>query len=589
MAKWYVAAKRADFQGIGEGFGISPVTARIIRNRNIVEEEDIRKFLSGTTEDLYPPSLLLGMEKAVDLLQKKLGEKKRIRIIGDYDADGVCSSFILHQGLKSLGGEADTAIPHRIRDGYGLNDHLVEDAFRAGIDTILTCDNGIAAAPQIRLAKERGMTVIVTDHHEVPYEDVDGMRRYLLPPADVVVDPKQEGDTYPFKGICGAVVAYKLICCLYERLGLLDEKKEELEDLLELAAFATVCDVMELLDENRIIVKFGLEHMKHTRNQGLRALMDVSGTDREKLSAYTIGFVLGPCLNATGRLDTAVRALQLLEAEDRTEAVQYAAALKQLNDSRKEMTEDYVKLALRTVEEGPLRHDRVLVIFLPDCHESLAGIIAGRIREKYYRPVFVLTRGEEGVKGSGRSIETYHMYEEMTKVNHLFIRYGGHRMAAGLSLEEKDVENFRRQINEVCTLTEEEMEEKVHIDVPMPLSHVSRALVEDLEKLEPFGNGNPRPLFAHKDLEFLSARILGKNRNAIRFTVRDDRGEEREMMAFGDPAGINAYISDKYGQAALEGLYAGRRTGIRLSVTYYPSVNTWRGTSGLQLVMKQYQ
>ena len=589
MAKWFVTAKRADFTKIGETFGISPVLARIIRNRDIIEEEEIRKYLQGTIEDMYDPGLLKDMDRTVEILLDKISRRKPIRIIGDYDADGICSTFILHKGLLQAGAAADTAIPHRMKDGYGLNEHLVEDAFQSGIDTIITCDNGIAAEPQIRLAKEKGMTVIVTDHHEVPYEETEGERKYILPPADAVIDPKQEGDAYPYKGICGAVVAYKVMEALYRRLELTQKEKPLLEELLEMAAFATVCDVMELLDENRVIVKFGLSHMKNTSNQGLRALMEVNGIDKGKLSAYHIGFVMGPCLNATGRLDTAVRALQLLEEEDRAEAVRIASDLKQLNDSRKEMTDIYVKQAVRSVEENGLMQDRVLVIYLPDCHESLAGIIAGRIREKYYKPVFVLTRGEEGVKGSGRSIEAYHMYEEMTRVRHLFTKYGGHKMAAGLSLEEKDVEDFRREINEVCTLTESDMEERIHIDVPMPVSHVSMEFVKELELLEPFGNGNPKPVFAHKDLTFLSARILGKNGNAIRFTVLDDCRNKWEMMAFGDPEPMNGYMKKKFGQEAVERLYLGKSQDIRLSVTYYPSINTYQGNTKLQLVMQQYQ
>ena len=589
MAKWFVAAKRADFTKIGQEFGISPVLARIIRNRDIIEEEEIRRYLQGTIADMYAPGLLKDMEKAVDILLDKIKTGRPIRIIGDYDADGICSTFILHKGLLRAGATADTAIPHRMKDGYGLNEHLVEDAFQAGIDTIITCDNGIAAAPQIEMAKEKGMTVIVTDHHEVPYEEAEGERRYILPPADAVIDPRQDGDAYPYKGICGAVVAYKVIEALYRKLELTQKEKSLLEELLELAAFATVCDVMELLDENRVIVKFGLSHMKNTANQGLRALMEVNGIEKGKLSAYHLGFVMGPCLNATGRLDTAVRALQLLEAEDRGEAVRIASDLKQLNDSRKEMTDIYVKKAIRTVEESGLMQDRVLVGYLPDCHESLAGIIAGRVREKYYKPVFVLTRGEEGVKGSGRSIETYHMYEEMTRVKHLFTKYGGHKMAAGLSLEEKDVENFRREINAVCTLTESDMEERVHIDVPMPVSHVSMEFVQELELLEPFGNGNPKPVFAQKDLSFLSARILGKNGNAVRFTVLDDCQTKWEMMAFGDPEPMNAYLEKKFGREAVERLYLGKSQDIRLSVTYYPSINTYQGNTKLQLVMQQYQ
>lgn len=589
MAKWFVAAKRADFTKIGQEFGISPVLARIIRNRDIIEEEEIRRYLQGTIADMYAPGLLKDMEKAVDILLDKIKTGRPIRIIGDYDADGICSTFILHKGLLRAGATADTAIPHRMKDGYGLNEHLVEDAFQAGIDTIITCDNGIAAAPQIEMAKEKGMTVIVTDHHEVPYEEAEGERRYILPPADAVIDPRQDGDAYPYKGICGAVVAYKVIEALYRKLELTQKEKSLLEELLELAAFATVCDVMELLDENRVIVKFGLSHMKNTANQGLRALMEVNGIEKGKLSAYHLGFVMGPCLNATGRLDTAVRALQLLEAEDRGEAVRIASDLKQLNDSRKEMTDIYVKKAIRTVEESGLMQDRVLVVYLPDCHESLAGIIAGRVREKYYKPVFVLTRGEEGVKGSGRSIETYHMYEEMTRVKHLFTKYGGHKMAAGLSLEEKDVENFRREINAVCTLTESDLEERVHIDVPMPVSHVSMEFVQELELLEPFGNGNPKPVFAQKDLSFLSARILGKNGNAVRFTVLDDCQTKWEMMAFGDPEPMNAYLEKKFGREAVERLYLGKSQDIRLSVTYYPSINTYQGNTKLQLVMQQYQ
>lgn len=589
MAKWYVAAKKADFQKISEKYGISPVIARIIRNRDVTEDEDIRKFLQGTEEDLYDPGLLKGMDCLVAILAEKIRQKQKIRIIGDYDADGICSACILHKGLTAAGADVDTAIPHRIKDGYGLNEQLVEDAFEAGIDTIITCDNGIAAASQIALAKEKGMTVLVTDHHEVPYEDTEDGRKWTLPPADAVVDPKQEGDCYPFKGICGAVVAYKVIYHLYRKLGLAQKQKNLLEDLLELAAFATVCDVMELLDENRIIVKFGLEHMRHTRNEGLRALMEVNGVEREKLTAYTIGFVMGPCLNATGRLDTAVRALELLESGNRMEAVQLAAQLKALNDSRKEMTEHYVKLAVEEVESGGYGSDRVLVIYLPDCHESLAGIIAGRIREKYYKPVFVLTRAEEGVKGSGRSIETYHMYEEMSRVKHLFTRYGGHKMAAGVSLEEDNVQKFRREINENCTLSADELEEKVHIDVPMPISYVNWPLMEQLEQLEPFGNGNPKPLFAQKDVELLSARVLGKNGNAVRFTVLDDQGKRWEMMAFGDPEPMNQYMAEKFGRNAVDALYLNKVSGIRLSVTYYPTVNTWQGNSRLQLVMRHYQ
>ena len=600
MAKWFVAAKKADFYGIAEKFGISPVLARVIRNRDIIGEEAIEKYLHGTIKELYDPRLLKGMEQAVALLRTKIAANAPIRVIGDYDADGVCSTYILKKGLESCHAKVDTAIPHRMKDGYGLNEHLVEEAYRDGIDTILTCDNGIAAAEQIALAKSYGMTVIVTDHHEVPFEEAeDGTKTYLLPPADVVIDPKQPGDRYPFKEICGAVVAFKLMQEIFRSYGLpaLGEIQDGkgrgvLEELLEFAAFATVCDVMQLQDENRILVKHGLGLMQDSQNEGLKALMEVNGIlpgqQGKKLAAFHLGFVLGPCLNASGRLDSAARALSMLESKSREEAVPQAAFLKQLNDSRKEMTENYVAKAVEMIEEGPLKEDRVLVVFLPECHESIAGIIAGRIRERYYKPVFVLTRGEEGVKGSARSIEGYHIYEEMTKCKHFFTKYGGHRMAAGLSMREEDVEAFRQQINFICTLTEEDMQERVHIDVPMPVSHVSFGLVEELELLEPFGTGNPKPVFAQKALLFVSARALGKTGNAIRFTVMDDQDKRWEMMYFGGRDSFDAYAAEKYGEDAVKQLYEGRGGGLKFDVVYYPGINTWQGNTRLQLVMQQY-
>lgn len=597
MAKWFVAAKRADFNEIGKEFGISPVVARIIRNRDVVEKEQIRKYLYGGLEELYAPSLLKGMGEAAAILLDKIREKKPIRIIGDYDVDGVCSTFILQKGLAYCRARVDTAIPHRLRDGYGLNEHLVEEALADGIDTIVTCDNGIAAAPQIALAKKHNITVVVTDHHEVPYEEErDGGRRYLLPPADAVVDPKQPGCPYPFKEICGAVVAFKLVQELFAMLGLpgLEANgRGVLEELLEFAALATVCDVMTLQDENRILVKYGLAMMQNSQNVGLRALMEVNGIlpdNREKkLSAFHLGFVIGPCMNASGRLDSATRALELLGSTNWEEAVPRAAFLKQLNDSRKEMTENFVREAAAMVENSGLAKDRVLVVFLPDCHESIAGIIAGRLRERYYKPVFVLTRGEEGVKGSGRSIETYHMYEEMTKCSHLFTRYGGHKMAAGLSMREEDVEAFRREINGLCTLTREDLEEHILIDAAMPISYVTFGLVEELECLQPFGTGNPKPVFAHRDLLFLSAKILGKSGNAIRFTVADAGQKRWEMMYFGDRIAFEDYVVSKYGQKELGNLYEGRGEGVRLHVIYDPGIHIWQGNARLQLIMRYYQ
>lgn len=601
MEKWYVAAKRADFDGIAAQFHISPVLARILRNRDVVGPEAIEKYLNGTVADLYAPSLLKGMEEASRILQEKIRAGCRIRVIGDYDVDGICASYILKKGLCCCGAKADVRIPHRMKDGYGLNDSLVEEAKTDGIDTIVTCDNGIAAAGQVQLAHALGMTVIVTDHHEVPYEETESGRRCLLPLADAVIDPKQPGCSYPFREICGATVALKLVQELFSLFGLPGICPSSdpavphgvLDELLELAAFATVCDVMPLQDENRILVRHGLALMQQTQNPGLRALMEVNGIlpdQRQKaIGAYHIGFVLGPCLNASGRLDTALRALALLESKNRQEAIPAAAFLKQLNDSRKEMTENFVESAVQLIEESTLRQDRVLVVFLPDCHESIAGIIAGRLRERYFRPVFVLTRGEEGIKGSARSIEGYHIYEEMTKCRRYFTRYGGHRMAAGLSMAEADIDAFRKEINQNCTLTPEDMQERVHIDVPMPVSYVTFSLVEELGRLEPFGTGNPRPIFVHRDLLFVSARILGKNRNVLRFVVVDEKGRRWEMVYFGDRAAFEDYLVSRFGEKALQELYRESGTGVRLSAVYYPEINVYQGSARLQLVLQYYR
>lgn len=593
MSKWMVAAKRADFQRLSQEFGISPVLARIIRNRDVITDEEMRKFLYGTMDDLYAPGLLKDMNKAVDILLEKIAEHKKIRIIGDYDIDGVCSTYILYKGLSYCGAVVDTAIPHRMKDGYGLNENLVQEAYDSGADTILTCDNGIAAFSQIAYANELGMTVVITDHHEVPYEETDGERRYLIPQAAAVVDPKQEDCNYPFSEICGAVVAYKVILALVAKQQNTDWKavmKSELGlELMEFAAFATIGDVMELRDENRIIVKNGLELMKNTRNMGLKALMDATGTQPQNVKPYTIGFVLGPCLNATGRLDSAVSALELFQAKDRAVAATIAGNLKSMNDSRKELTLDGVEEAIAQVEEKGYEKDRVLVIYLPDVHESLAGIIAGRIREKYGKPAFVLTNAEEGVKGSGRSIEAFHMYDEMTKCKELFTKYGGHKLAAGLSLPEENVDKLRTALNENCTLTEEDFEEKVLIDVPMPMEYANLAFIEELDKLEPFGNGNAKPLFAQKQVSFVKGKILGQNRNVGKYTVADENGKVYEMIYFGDIETLNDYMRQKFGEASVDSLYYGSCRDIQMSVAYYPDINEFRGNVSVQMVMKYYQ
>ena len=532
MERWVVTAKRADFQAIGKRFRIDPVTARIIRNRDVTGQEAIEQYLHGGLEDLYDPWLMKDMKKSVDRILLAVKEKKKIRIIGDYDIDGVMSTYILLTGLSRIGAVVDTYIPDRVQDGYGMHEHLVRRAFEDHIDVIVTCDNGIAAYKEISLAKELGMQVLVTDHHNIPYEEgEDGSRVSILPPADAVVNPKQEDCCYPFQELCGAAVAYKLVTALYQKCGI---DHTEHEKLLELVAIATVGDVMDLLGENRILVKEGLKRLQNPVNPGIRALVEATGLSDKEINAYHIGFVLGPCINASGRLDTAQRSLALLKASDRMEAARLAGDLVAMNESRKAMTADGVEQAVNVLETSGLQNDRVLVVYLPNCHESLAGIIAGRIRERYYKPVFVLTKGEKGVKGSGRSIEAYSMYDELTKCKELLTQFGGHPMAAGLSMPEEHVEAFRRKINEVCTLTQQELIPKVTIDVPVPLAYVKPSLVQELQMLEPFGKGNPRPLFAQKNVQILSPRVVGKNRNVVQMKVMDETGMVWSAVYFGD-------------------------------------------------------
>ncbi len=593
MAKWMIASKKADFGQIAEKYHITPVLARILRNRDLISEQEMERFLYGTRKDLHNPRMMKDMETAAGIVGQKIRQQKKIRIIGDYDVDGICSSYILYKGIKALGGEADVVIPHRMKDGYGLNDHLIEHAFQDGVDTVLTCDNGIAAAPQIKRAKEMGMTVVVTDHHEVPYEEREGQRSYLLPPADAVVDPKQPGCGYPFKQICGAVVAGKLVQVLWEeRNGCEDFFEQELyEEICIFEALATVCDVMELWDENRILVKEGLRLMGRTSNLGMKALLMVNGIEEKALSPYHAGFIIGPCMNASGRLDTARRALELFCCEDWKEAVTIAGDLKSLNDSRKLMTEQGVSDAIRQVEEEHLEGDRVLVLYLPDCHESLAGIIAGRIREKYGKPAFVLTKGEEGIKGSGRSIENYSMYEEMSACKELFTKYGGHKMAAGLSLaDEVSVRKFRKMLNDNCKLTKEDFEQVVHIDVAMPLRYADKNFIEELSVLEPFGIGNPRPVFARKDISLLSGRKLGKKRNVGKYKISEEAGSCYEMIYFGDLEKFDRFLLERYGQDMFGRLYEGglAEGAMTISMAYYPELNYFAGRESVQIVMQDY-
>ena len=562
---WMLQTKRADFGAIAEQFGIDPVTARVIRNRGIEGKEEIERYLYGTLDGLYSPWLLKDMETAVNILRKKLQEGKRIRIVGDYDIDGVCSTYLLYTAIKRLGGQVDYAIPDRIKDGYGINEAIIQAAHEDEIDTILTCDNGISAFYQISLAKEFGMTVIVTDHHEVP---LDGENE-LLPPADAVVNPKQKDCQYPFPEICGAVVAYKLIEALYEQA---EVPRKEWLDLLEFAAIATVGDVMKLQDENRIIVKYGLQKMRNTKNLGLRKLAEKNNLDLDDVTAYHIGFVIGPCLNAGGRLQTARLALSMLLAENETEADSLAQKLKELNDMRKDMTEQWTAKA-KLLADTQYRDDKVLVIFLPECHESLAGIIAGRLREYTHKPAIVLTRGEEAVKGSGRSIESYHMFQKLSEVKHMMLKFGGHPMAAGLSILEENIDRFRDALNEYSGLTEEDFKEKVWIDVPMPIDYIRENLVNELKILEPFGQGNEKPLFAQKNVRIRSCRVLGKNKNVVKMVLEGEHGCAVDGLLFTD--GL-AFEEERDGRKLID-------------IVYYPEIHEYNGNRNLQVVVRRYK
>lgn len=570
MQKWRVYSKKADFDAIGSRFNIDPVTARIIRNRDVTDMENVDMYLNGTLDSLHDPMMMKDMDKAVSVIASSIRDNKHIRIIGDYDIDGICSIYILFKGLKICGADVDYEVPDRITDGYGINENLIKQAYEAGVEVIITCDNGIAAASQIDYANELGMTVVITDHHDVPYEETDNGRRYIIPKAAAVVDPKQNDCRYPFKMLCGAGIAYKFIDCMVKEFQTGDSVMPE---LLQFAAIATVGDIVDLLDENRIIVKEGLKLIANTENYGLNALMAVTGVSRESINAYHIGFVLGPCLNASGRLDSAKRALKMLVTDDRAEAERHAGELKDLNEERKKLTSEAVDKAVDMVENSSLKDDKVLVIFLPDCHESIAGIVAGRIREKYYKPVIVLTRGEQEAKGSARSIESYNMFEKLSECKDLFTRFGGHPMAAGLSLPEENIPEFRRRINEHCNLSEEDLTETVWIDVPMPLEYINEKLILELGGLEPFGKANPKPVFADKNISIRNIRAIGKDKQYTRMTIAKDSGIVIDAVGF-------------FPCAELETVY--NKNG-RISCTYYPEINEFRDKKQIQVCVTGYR
>lgn len=579
--KWVVSAKGADFKAIGEHFEIDPVIARIMRNRGLTDLDEMEYYLHGDEKDLIDPHLLKDVDLAAEIILKKVKEQKKIRIIGDYDIDGIQSTYILYCALKRIGAEADYVIPHRIRDGYGMNEHLVTQAAEAGIDTILTCDNGISAIDQIHLAKELGMTVVVTDHHEVPYIEENGVRREKISEADAIVNPKQEACQYPFKKLCGAAVAWKLVQVLYEQAGI---PVSEADRFIENAGFATVGDVMDLQGENRVLVKLGLKMLNQTQNIGMKALILQSNRKLGEIRSGDIGFGLGPCLNATGRLETARIALKLLLCESEAEAAVLAQEAVDLNNSRKLLTEQAVEVAKQMIADGGYENDRVFVIFLPDCHESLAGIVAGRIREAYHRPTLVITRGEEGAKGSGRSIEGYSMFEELNKCADLLSSFGGHPMAAGFSLPEENIEAFHRRLNEVCTLTEEELQAKVVIDVPMPIGYITFPLIEQLKLLEPFGKGNDKPVFADRNLVIERLKIYGPTGRVVQLTLHSSSGAKVQAVYFGDPDNLRLPLEEKYGKVVADDTMANRCVhNAALHFTYYPEIDTYYETPRVKL------
>ncbi|MBE6009810.1 MAG: single-stranded-DNA-specific exonuclease RecJ [Lachnospiraceae bacterium] len=579
--KWVLTRKGADYEGLANALGVDPVIVRILVNRGMKTEEEMRTYLYGGKEALHDPHLLKDIDLASEIISEKISAGKKIRIIGDYDIDGVMGSYILLQGFARCGAVTDAAIPDRIKDGYGINEALILQAKEDAVDTIVTCDNGISAIEPIALAKSLGMTVVVTDHHEVPFDVVDGQRMERKPGADAIVNPKQEEDHYPFPGLCGGAVAMKLIQVLYEKCGI---PASEAEEFYQYAGFATIGDVMDLQGENRLLAKLGLEALNHTENLGLRALIAQNDLEDAELKAYHVGFRIGPCLNASGRLETAQLSLKLLQSSETKDAVPMAIEVTNLNLQRKEMTEAAVLQAIRSIEENGYGTQRVLVVYLPDCHESLAGIVAGRLRERYHRPSLVITQGEAGAKGSGRSIEQYSMFEELNRHGELFTKYGGHPMAAGFSLPEENISLLRTALNESCSLTEADLIPKVRIDVDMPMSYVSTALIDQLSMLEPFGKANEKPVFAQRNVEIRSCRIIGKNRNVLRMTLRPAPGYEVEAIYFGDPEDLFSAIEEKYDKITADAMRQGRyRDGVKLHFCYYPELNTWRGETKLQM------
>lgn len=586
MEKWIEIRKGGNFMEMAKKYGIDPLIARIIRNRDIIDEKEITEYLYGGKETLHNPHLLKDVDKAAEIIAEGIAEKKAMRIIGDYDIDGVNATYILLDGIRRCGGNVDAAIPDRMKDGYGINEHLIEQALSDGKELLITCDNGIAAINEINFAKEKGMTVVVTDHHEIPYRNTEQGKEFLRSKADAIVNPKQADCPYPCKGICGAVVAWKLVQVLYERM---DIPVEEADIFIENAGFATVGDVMDLTGENRILVKLGLKALEHTKNPGMKALIAKNKLSDKPLSAYHIGFVLGPCINASGRLDTAKRSLELLLERDEVKASALAGELVELNESRKYMTQQETQKALEQIEKEGREKDKVLVVYLPECHESLAGIIAGRIREAYQRPVFVLTRGEEGVKGSGRSIEAYSMFDKMTEVAELFTKYGGHPMAAGLSMREEDIDKLREQLNQKAELSEEDMAEVVRLDAVLPMSYFTVDTIRQLSVLEPCGKSNTKPVFADRNIKVTRASIVGVNRNVLKLHLLDSKGNPVAGVYFGEVEKFLTFLSEKFGSEEVDAAMHGKENSIQFAAVYEPAVDTYSGRESVQAIIRRFR
>ena len=588
--QWVEIRKSGNYTELGKALGVSPITARIMRNRELIDIKSMEDFLSPEGMPFHSPNLLYGINILIKYLSEKVTEGKKIRIIGDYDVDGICSTYILYKGLTYLGADCDYTIPHRIEDGYGINIRLIDNAYKAGVDTILTCDNGIAAREQTEYANSLGMTMLITDHHEVPFEEDGNDRHFLWPNADAIVDPKLPQDEYPFKGICGAFVAYKVIVALGEAMGKTGETRYQtlMDEFTEFAALATVCDVMELTDENRSLVKKGLKLMRDSGNPGLKALIEVNGIQDRVLTPYHAGFIIGPCLNASGRLDTSMKAMELFTMEDPSGIAPLALELKTLNESRKQMTIEETGKAIEMVE-AMKAFDKVIVLLLPDCHESLAGIIAGRVREKFLRPTFVLTRTENGLKGSGRSIDSYNMFEELQKAGDLLTKFGGHKLAAGISLDEENLEAFRKRLNDNCALDEKDFCDTVRIDMELPLGYADTNLAHELERLEPFGTGNETPTFARLGVTFLSGRIMGKNANVAKYKVSDGDGRVYELIYFGDFKALEDFVGEQYGEEKKNLFHSGLNVNVKLDICYRLSINTYMGRESAQLSLKCYR